>query len=140
MKYSRQRELIRETVNQAAGHPTADAVYQLVRQKEPTISLATVYRNLNQLAENHMIRRVVVPGDSDHFDRTLEYHEHMICTGCGSVVDVWPAQPLAEQFRSFLGVRCTGYELVLYGLCPACAGQESCQQTESATERGKHGF
>lgn len=131
MKYSRQRELIRGAVNQSNGHPTADAVYQQVRQKEPTISLATVYRNLSQLAENNMIRRVVVPGDSDHFDCTMEYHEHMICTGCGKVVDVWPERPLAEQFRALPGVCCTGYELVLYGLCPTCADQENRQKTQA---------
>ncbi len=124
MKYSRQRELIREAVNQSGEHPTADAVYQKVRQKEPTISLATVYRNLNQLAENNMIRRVVVPGDSDHFDRAMEYHEHMICTRCGSVVDVWPEHPLFEQFQALPGICCTGYELVLYGLCSECADQK----------------
>ena len=62
MKYSRQRELVREAVEKSSIHPTADEVYQEVRKREPTISLATVYRNLNQLSENHLIRRVVVPG------------------------------------------------------------------------------
>ncbi|MDO4286919.1 MAG: transcriptional repressor [Eubacteriales bacterium] len=123
MKYSRQRELIREVLEQSDGHPTADAVYQEVRKKEPTISLATVYRNINQLADNKMIRRVVVPGDSDHFDHTLAYHEHMICTQCGCVVDIWPEKPLREQLRCMSDAEITGYDLVLYGLCRDCAKQ-----------------
>lgn len=124
MKYSRQRELVREAVEQSDRHPTADAVYQEVRKKEPTISLATVYRNLNQLVENHMIQRILVPGDSDHFDRTMEHHEHMICRRCGCIVDIWPKQPLVEQFQSFPDVNITDYQLVLYGLCRDCAEQE----------------
>ena len=44
MKYSRQRELVREAVEKSSIHPTADEVYQEVRKREPTISLATVYR------------------------------------------------------------------------------------------------
>ncbi|MDO4175641.1 MAG: transcriptional repressor [Eubacteriales bacterium] len=123
MKYSRQRELIREALEQSGSHPTADAIYQEVRKKEPTISLATVYRNINQLAENHMIRRIVVPGDSDHFDHTLAYHEHMICTQCGCVVDIWPKKPLLEQFQSFSDAEVTGYDCILYGRCRNCADQ-----------------
>lgn len=130
MKYSRQRELIREAVEQSDQHPTADAVYQQVRKKEPTISLATVYRNLNQLADHHMIRRVVIPGDSDHFDRQTAHHEHMICTRCGCVVDVELSQRLLPQFQAINNVTVTGYELVLYGLCTACSNNHFVDEAE----------
>lgn len=125
MKYSRQRELVREAVEQSSIHPTADEVYQEVRKREPTISLATVYRNLNQLSENHLIRRVVVPGDSDHFDHTLKEHEHMICTQCGCVVDIWPKSSLLEYFSGMEEAQITGYDLTLYGVCKDCAQKQS---------------
>ena len=125
MKYSKKRELVLQAVLQSDEHPTADMVYRQVREKDPTISLATVYRNLNQLADNHMIRRVTVPGDSDHFDCTTRQHEHMICTKCGRVVDIWPEQPLAQAFERLPEVTVTGYDLVLYGLCRSCRGQDT---------------
>lgn len=125
MKYSRQRELVREAVEKSSIHPTADEVYQEVRKREPTISLATVYRNLNQLSENHLIWRVVVPGDSDHFDHTLKEHEHMICTQCGCVVDIWPQVSLQELFSGMEGAHITGYDLTLYGVCDDCARKRS---------------
>lgn len=124
MKYSRKREMVWEAVKQSNLHPTADMVYQQVRKKDPAISLATVYRNLNQLAENQMIRRIVVPGDSDHFDCAMMYHEHMICTKCGRVIDIWPEQPLTEKFQELSDAAVTGYDLVLYGLCRDCMEQE----------------
>lgn len=121
MKYSRQRELVREAIAQSDQHPTADAVYQQVRKKEPTISLATIYRNLNQLADHRMIRRIVVPGDSDHFDHRMAEHEHMVCTQCGCVVDVTLQHALLEQFQAIESTaQVMAYELILYGLCPRC--------------------
>lgn len=134
MKYSRQRELVREAVERSSIHPTADEVYQEVRKREPTISLATVYRNLNQLSENHMIRRVVVPGDSDHFDHTLEEHEHMICTKCGCVVDIWPRSSLRELFSDMKEAQITGYDLTLYGICKDCAQKQTDPEEETTQQ------
>ena len=52
MKYSKQREVIRQIMAGTALHPTADMVYEWVRRETPNISLATVYRNLNCLAQS----------------------------------------------------------------------------------------
>ena len=51
LKYSRQRESIKEYLMSTKEHPTADMVYQHVREQYPKVSLGTVYRNLNLLAE-----------------------------------------------------------------------------------------
>ena len=58
MKYSRQRELILKTLKENCIHPTAEQLYELIRREEPTVSLATVYRNLNLLAENGMVKKI----------------------------------------------------------------------------------
>ena len=58
MKYSKQRELILKTLQENVIHPTADEIYHLARKEMPSLSLATVYRNLNQLAENNVIRKI----------------------------------------------------------------------------------
>lgn len=60
MKYLKQREIILRTLQQNAIHPTADKLYELVKKKLPDISLATVYRNLNQMAELGIIKKSVV--------------------------------------------------------------------------------
>lgn len=130
MKYSRQRELVREAVEQFQCHPTADMVYQSVRKREPTISLATVYRNLHQLAEHGMIRCIPILGDSDRFDCTLTPHEHMICIKCGSVVDIFPEESVLAYFQEMQKKhRISSYHLVLHGICDACAALE--HETES---------
>ena len=78
MKYSRQRELIYKTVMENPIHPSADTVYALVRKEQPTISLGTVYRNLNLLVREGMLQKISFPNVSDHFDGRLEEHCHIL--------------------------------------------------------------
>jgi Fur family peroxide stress response transcriptional regulator len=85
MKYSRQRELIRQTVLESEEHLTAEQVYERLKPENTTLSLGTVYRNLNLLAEQGNINRIPVPGGADRYDRINDGHQHMICRCCGSI-------------------------------------------------------
>ena len=58
MKYSRQRDLILKALRENVVHPTADFIYTVLKEKEPNLSLATVYRNLNLLANEGIIRKI----------------------------------------------------------------------------------
>ncbi len=123
MAYSKQRELILKTVLENRIHPTADAVFALLKPEYPELSLATVYRNLNQLANNGSLQKVVVPNGADHFDGTLERHYHMLCERCGTMVDI-PAE-YVPKFDAAVGER-TGCEInshsiLFYGICKQCA-------------------
>ena len=88
MRYSKQRDLVYEIVKNSHDHPTADTIYLKAREEMPNISLGTVYRNLTELVESNQILRVIVPGDSDHFDHTLLNHSHFLCKECKSVTDL----------------------------------------------------
>ena len=110
--------LVYETVMSMYNHPTADAVYEAVREKCPTISKGTVYRNLNRLAEEGKILRVSVANKADRFDRTLSIHCHFLCKACGNVTDY----PLNVDLKSlFVKGEITEYEIVLHGICEDCA-------------------
>lgn len=87
MRYSRKREIIKEAVYQNRIHPTADEVYEIVRRTNPEISLGTIYRNLNLLAEQGELRKLSMAGGPDRFDGTLEPHQHTQCVKCGKVED-----------------------------------------------------
>lgn len=88
MKYSRQRELILKSLRENCIHPTAEQLYDFIHQEEPTVSLATVYRNLNLLAENGMVKKIEGLDGTAHFDHQTHDHYHFICTRCGQVFDV----------------------------------------------------
>lgn len=87
-KYSHQRESIISFLKERKDHPTADVVYQHMREIIPNISLGTVYRNLNQLASSGTILRLHCDGKTDHFDACTSPHYHFLCRKCGCVKDV----------------------------------------------------
>ncbi len=122
MNYSKQRELVFQTVLQNPIHPTADAVYEQVRRENPKISLGTVYRNLNFLSEMGMLRKISMPVGSDRFDGRLDEHYHMACTCCGRGFDVecGALEELDHQLLETQGFQVQKRHLLLTGLCKDC--------------------
>ncbi len=121
---SRQNDLILSIVQTSPGHPTADQVYETAKQIIPNISLGTVYRNLGILAEQKRIRKVSVPGQPDHYDRTLYEHGHMICSRCGYVEDIPVSILEGKNLEDKLGFEILAYELTIRYICPVCRSNE----------------
>jgi len=131
-RMTRQRRIILEELRAAGGHPTADELHQRVRQRLPRISLATVYRNLDVLAEAGEIVTVRLAGGQRRFDAVLDRHYHVRCVECGKVRDV-PAEPfgdIGEAARRVCDFEVLGYELQIDGLCPSCAAARRGEQKQ----------
>ena len=123
IKYSRQREAIKNFLMTRRDHPTADVVYSSVRNEFPNISLGTVYRNLTLLADLGEISRLRLGDGADHFDADTSPHCHFVCTGCGKVIDLAPdsIQPMdALNGRDLAGNLIAGNVTYFYGTCGAC--------------------
>lgn len=112
---TRQRKMVLDIVSESDCHPTADMVYQEVRKIDSKVSLATVYRNLRQLAAIGMIREIEVPNLPDRFDKTLTNHSHLICIKCGKVFDFNPE--LIDVPNDFTIV---DKNIVLKCICSSC--------------------
>ena len=72
LKYSKQRASIKEYLLHTTAHPTADTVYLHIKEEFPNISLGTVYRNLNLLADIGEALRIPTPAGGDRFDGRCE--------------------------------------------------------------------
>lgn len=122
-KHSKQRDAILEYLHSTTSHPTADTVYENVRERLPNISLGTVYRNLNLLAESGEILRLSCGGTSDRYDGTATPHYHFLCTCCGEVSDL--EMTGLEHINVIAGAGFSGiiegHVAYFYGLCPKCA-------------------
>lgn len=122
IKYSRQREAIKEYLMSTKSHPTADMVYVELRKAFPNISLGTVYRNLNFLVEHGEALKLSCDDDKDHFDGNTMPHSHFYCRKCGSVIDFdVPAvdlEKVAEQmnFDGMIESSMTFF----HGICSNC--------------------
>ena len=109
-----QKQLVLDAVFRLANHPTAEEVYAEVARSHPTVSKATVYRNLGSLSEDGLLRHIKMPGGADRFDHMLLEHHHIICTRCGCFADapasrsaaldeaVWHARPGTPVFLTTL--------------------------------------
>lgn len=116
---TRQRKAILDTIRESERHLTAEEIYLQIKQKLPSIAMATVYNNLKVLVEEKKIKRLQFPGLPDHYDRNLLYHEHLICEACGEVTDA-QIEAFLPQLEQQLGIHITGYHLSLYYICPSC--------------------
>jgi Fur family ferric uptake transcriptional regulator len=120
---SHQRRLILEELRSRCAHPSADEVYDWVRVRLPRISLGTVYRNLDILAELGEIKKLELSGTVKRFDGRLDHHYHIRCTCCDRVDDA-PLAPRVDIERELVGetpYKIIGHRLEFIGLCPICA-------------------
>ena len=125
-RMTNQRRVIIEELKKVTSHPTADEVYQMVRQRLPRIRLGTVYRNLGILSECGMIQKLELGGTQKRFDGNTQNHYHIRCIDCGWVEDV-PVEPLATLEKALRGVgdyEIIGHRLEFIGLCPQCKRKE----------------
>ena len=119
---TKQLQIIWDAIKDDKSHPTADQIYDRVRKKLPSISLGTVYRNLQKLVSDKKLQ-VLMRGRSQHFDPLVERHQHFICELCDRVYDV-----LIDNRREIRpvklpheGFKVTSHQLAFYGTCKHCS-------------------
>ncbi len=123
IKHSRQREAIKANLMQRSDHPTADMIYEDIRQEYPNISLGTVYRNLSLLTDLGEIRKITTDSGADHYDGNLDPHIHFFCRACGAILDLAPVDSekleknTAETFDGVIEETIVTFS----GLCGWCA-------------------
>lgn len=125
LKRSRQREAIKSFLMSRKDHPTADVVYNNIRQEFPNISLGTVYRNLSLLVEIGEAVRVPSGDNCDHFDGNTEPHYHFICNICGSVLDLdmddcGMSDMMMNMAQKGFGGVVNGCQMHFCGVCEEC--------------------
>ena len=126
VKFSRQREAIKEFLYSRKDHPTAEVVYNNVVKEYPKISLGTVYRNLSFLVDKGEAITVPCSDGSVHFDCNLNPHYHFQCNECGKIADIEMDDSDYEK-KLLDGARkhadcgeITGHVTFFYGICDEC--------------------
>ncbi|MFC1912637.1 transcriptional repressor [Chloroflexota bacterium] len=119
---SKQKEVVLEVVKKAHSHPTANWVYEQVKQAIPNISLGTVYRNLKSLKQEGEIQELNFNGAMSRFDGITRNHYHFRCERCGCIFDL--DEPVDETLNDRI-VQRTDFEVVdhhleFYGQCQDC--------------------
>ncbi|MGQ9631710.1 MAG: Fur family transcriptional regulator [bacterium] len=120
---SRQRERILEILRSTEIHPTANWIYDRLREEFPDLSMGTVYRNLNVLLEQGSIQRIDFGSTFDRFDANASPHYHFICEQCGGIFDLkLPVDDgLNDRVNRSTNFKATRHRIEFLGLCDRCS-------------------
>ena len=134
---TRQLEAVFQALQGDPTHPFADEIYRRVRKKLPRISLATVYRNLQRLAEDGKIHTVLLGERVARYDPETSDHDHFICESCGRVIDLFLERDRQVDLTPLVsdGYIVTTHNLTVYGFCQVCAGQGETAESPRPTRR-----
>ena len=87
LKVTPQRMRVMEAIYKLNNHPTADNILEQIRKKDPNIGSGTVYKVLETLIENNLIKKVKTEKDIMRYDGILENHHHLYCKQCDFIED-----------------------------------------------------
>ncbi len=121
-RMTKQRKTILRVLKHTKIHPTADWIYEAVKKEIPNISLGTVYRNLNVLAEMGKISVLDFGSTYSRYDGNPANHYHFICEKCGKIYDIdHPLFDIIEkEINETSEFQVNNHRLEFYGLCPDC--------------------
>lgn len=120
------RLLILAALKREANHLSVDELAELLRQAGHRIGIATLYQNLNTLADSRLLRRFTDDDGVMRFDSNLEPHQHIVCSQCDAVMDIMVDKDALSTIMSpYNGNRIAEWQVdranvELHGLCPAC--------------------
>jgi Fur family peroxide stress response transcriptional regulator len=104
------------------GHPSAEDIYKEVQKDHPNISLATVYKTLEMLAENDLIAKVTQLHDIVRYDFKKDFHHHLVCIKCKKITDIENDSlnhlPIPDNIDK--NFKILNYQVQFDGICKEC--------------------
>jgi len=118
-----QRKTIYDLLSAADDHPTASDIIERLKAGGHNFAYATVYNTLKYLTDEGLIQELKLEGDACRYDARIEDHQHIVCTSCGKVDEVFVEAPpeWLASVSSQTGYRVTDEQYVFKGVCPACS-------------------
>jgi Fur family peroxide stress response transcriptional regulator len=121
-----QRRVIYETVMSLHGHPSPELIYDGARKKIPTISLATVYKNVRTFLDSGMLREVSFHHGSLRVEPNEHEHHHLVCVRCKQITDLAAESLGLVRVKERLprGFQVTRITVDVLGVCATCGAKE----------------
>lgn len=117
---TKQRAAIQQALNRLGRPVLPQELLAEAQQSVPSLSLATIYRNLKGLVADGLVDVVALPGETDRYEVHKHHHHHFHCNRCKQVTDI-DACPGDLSRLMPPGYFLEEHQITLYGTCPACA-------------------
>jgi len=125
LKQSGQRRDILRTFLKTEKHLTADELFHLVKKKNPSIGVATVYRTIKLICDCGLGRELRLDNNSVRYEHLFnhDHHDHLYCKNCGELTEVVDVEieRLQEKLAKKAGFKMQGHRLIIHGLCRKCS-------------------
>ena len=103
------------------GHISVRDIFEKIKEKFPSLSLATVYKNINAMVESRFINELKIVGQDNKYELVKEHHSHLVCRNCGYVEDVFiDTVGLEKSIPSQSGFRVEETSIQFFGFCKKC--------------------
>ncbi len=122
-----QRLAILKVLAESKGHPSVDAIHELVKTRFPTTSLATIYKNVAVLRDLDQLLELGFSDDSNRYDGNRPYdHPHVVCTVCRKILDpeISALADMTQELARQTGFTITRHRLDFFGVCPDCQARQ----------------
>ena len=104
------------------GHMNIDDLYKKLLSKFPSVSLATIYKNINAMVEKVFLSEVKIPNTKSVYEFVKTEHAHLVCSSCGYIEDVMlDASSILNEASKLTSFKIDSTNIVLNGLCPHCS-------------------
>jgi len=123
IRFSKQRKAIYEALKNSDSHPTAELLYQQLKEEYPELSLGTVYRNLHFFVNENQAVRIDVGDQVEHYDAVVMPHYHLYCKSCNALIDIHEEDynyDLEKRVAKKTGYDIDSHSTIFYGLCHKC--------------------
>ena len=133
LAFTFQRQVIYEAVLDSHDHPTPELIYEQVRQRIPSISLGTVYKNIRTFLDSGVLKEVTLHHGSLRLESNMTSHHHLVCSSCKAIFDVEESAVAPVQLKTNVpaGFSIKECRVEFVGLC------KSCQSADGKTGKAK---
>ncbi|MDA3968071.1 Fur family transcriptional regulator [Helicobacter ibis] len=122
LKVTPQRMAILQEIN-TKGHISIDEIYENIKKNHPSMSLATIYKNLTSMQEVKIIDEVKLPNQKPRYELTKRPHIHLVCERCGMIKDIHLEEAidnLKQSCEKETGYKIQDSSIALLGICKEC--------------------
>jgi len=102
-------------------HISIDDLYKLMQKKFPTLSLATIYKNIKTMQEKLFLTEVKLPNQKNMYELAKKEHSHVLCSKCNNIMDIEiDTSSIINQAESISNYTLNNSSIILNGICPKC--------------------
>lgn len=119
---TKQLSIILDTIKTMSRHFTAEEVYLEVKKENTGLGQATVFRNINKMAQEGILLKIEVPGGASRYELSAPKHYHAKCIKCGRLFDVEMdyIPDLENKVKDPHGFQFSGHDIIFTGICSSC--------------------